>query len=220
MGKQLKKSSKGFSLMEVLIAIIVIAIGILGYMALQLASINSNQDGLARSQAIFVSQELGSAIRSNRDYSFDTGEFDKANDSEYLKVDNYLSCTADKPACSGACTIAQQAKVDAWQACRTIKGFTASSTQSSDDLLLNGVIRVGCSDRVTTDSNSCTSGSALSIYTFWAISDKRQDVGQVTIADSKTPNARCNTFASVTSNKVTLTDIGSQVDCIIVDILP
>lgn len=64
--KLIPSKQQGFSLMEVLIAMIIIAIGLLGFLSLQLASINSNQDGLARTQATLIAQELGSALRADR----------------------------------------------------------------------------------------------------------------------------------------------------------
>ena len=195
--------------MEVLIAMIIIAIGLLGFLSLQLASINSNQDGLARTQATLIAQELGSAIRANRDYIFNTGD-----DSEYLVQANYASCDT-KPACTGAgglCTPQEQAKVDAWQACQTIKGFTTDVT--NDDALLNGQIRVGCTDRDDTDGDTCSPGSTLNIYTFWANNVRREDVGSVGIPE----NERCNKFA--TSIGLDYATIGDPVDCIVIDIMP
>lgn len=207
----LQSKNQGFSLMEVLISMVVIAIGLLGYMALQLTSINSNQDGMARSQATLVAQELASSLRANRDYIFDEG-----GDSEYLIADNYIDCTT-KPAClvDTNCTTAEQAKIDTWQACQTIQGFTAGTTTVSDDLLQNGQIRVGCTDRAA-DTDDCSPGSTLTIYTYWAVAAKREDTGQRSIA----LNQRCDAFQKVAENKITLADIGSEVDCQVLDLMP
>ncbi|WP_018625646.1 type IV pilus modification protein PilV [Kangiella aquimarina] len=207
--KLIPSKQQGFSLMEVLIAMIIIAIGLLGFLSLQLASINSNQDGLARTQATLIAQELGSALRANRDYIFSSG-----GNSEYLVQANYENCDV-KPACSGAgglCLPSEQARVDAWQACQTIKGFTTDV--DNDDALLNGQVRVGCTDRDASDADVCSPGSTLHIYTFWANNVRREDVGSVGIPE----NQRCNVFAA--SIGLDYATIGDPVDCLVIDIMP
>lgn len=63
----------GFSLMEVLIAVLVLAIGLLGYASLQLTSVNTNLDAYFQSQATILGNDLGSRILANREYvSWDT----------------------------------------------------------------------------------------------------------------------------------------------------
>ncbi len=213
----IKNKNQGFSLMEVLIAMIIIAVGLLGYMALQLASINSNQDGMARSQAIYVSQELASAIRANREYSFQSGGL-----SEYLKAENYMNCD-EQPICTGpdgTCLAIEQALTDTWQACQTINGFTVGPGETNDDLLLNGEIRVGCSDRDTIDGDLCSPGSALTIYTFWANGAKRTDVGQIASVNSQVANTRCSNFAADAANQIVLSNLGDEVDCLVLDVMP
>ncbi len=56
----------GFSLLEVLIAVFVLAIGLLGLINLQMTSIKNNQSALFRTSAIILSYDLIDRIRLNR----------------------------------------------------------------------------------------------------------------------------------------------------------
>lgn len=212
MGKQLKQSNQGFSLMEVLIAIIVIAIGLLGFLSLQLASINSNQEGMARSQANLVAQDLAASMRANRHYIFngDAGEADTAKGNAYVG-DIYDNCVnAATKVCTGAtsCTDKEQAVFDVWMTCRTIKGFEVGVARN--DLLNEGEVFVSCDDRDGTDADTCSPGSTLTIYTYWLADSLREDVGQSTTVIR---NSRCDSanFAS---------DPGTNYNCIVMDIMP
>ena len=57
----------GFSLLEVLIALVVIAIGVLGAASLITASVQNQQIAEYRSQAMFAAQSLADSIRANWD---------------------------------------------------------------------------------------------------------------------------------------------------------
>jgi len=61
-------SEDGFSLIEVLVAVLVLAVGLLGFAALQLSAISSGEEGYSRSQAMIVAQSLADRMRANRDY--------------------------------------------------------------------------------------------------------------------------------------------------------
>jgi type IV pilus assembly protein PilV len=70
MGKRQLKSkaaSGGFSLIEVLIAAFVIAIGVLGVSSAQLISIKNNQSAYYRSQANFLAMDILDRMRANPD---------------------------------------------------------------------------------------------------------------------------------------------------------
>lgn len=55
----------GFTLLEVLIAMIIMAVGLLGLAALQLLSIRDNQDVYWHSQAVALSYEMADRIHAN-----------------------------------------------------------------------------------------------------------------------------------------------------------
>ncbi len=186
--------------MEVLIAMLVIAVGLLGYLSLQLASINSNQEGMARSQANLIAQDLASAIRANRAY---VNSSDTASLGNLYLAGDYTSCDAAPVDCSAGCTPEEQAQYDVYQACQSIQGFDTTSKES--DLITEGYIDVSCDDRDTGDADVCSPGSTLSIFAYWQASQTREDTGQKGLIR----NARCDALAK-----------DASFDCIVLDVMP
>ena len=64
------KNSRGFSLIEVLVTILLTTIGILGMVALQSKSIQYTQDAVNRNAAVTLAYGLIEIMRSNRDDLF------------------------------------------------------------------------------------------------------------------------------------------------------
>lgn len=89
------RNSKGFSLIEVLVTIVLTTVGILGMVTLQSKSIQYTQDSVNRNTAIALTSELVEIMRANREALFskkppldpmysqlaDTSDFYKANGS-------------------------------------------------------------------------------------------------------------------------------------------
>ncbi|MFZ4502875.1 MAG: type IV pilus modification protein PilV [Methylovulum sp.] len=59
------KHAKGFTLIEVLIALLILSGGLLGLAALQITSLHYNQSAYQRSQASFLSSDLTERMRCN-----------------------------------------------------------------------------------------------------------------------------------------------------------
>lgn len=57
---------KGFSLLEVLVAIVVLSVGLLGLAGLQVVGLQSNYSSYLRSQASILSYDIADAMRANR----------------------------------------------------------------------------------------------------------------------------------------------------------
>lgn len=60
-----KSRHQGFSLIEVLVALLVLSIGLLGLAALQTTSLKFNSDSLARTQATYLTYDIVDRMRSN-----------------------------------------------------------------------------------------------------------------------------------------------------------
>lgn len=59
------KTIHGFTLLEVLIAMVVFAIGMLGLAGMQGTALKDNNDAYMRSQAVFFAYDMGDRIRAN-----------------------------------------------------------------------------------------------------------------------------------------------------------
>ncbi len=62
-----KHRSRGFTLLEVLVAMVVLSVGLLGLSGLQTSSLRNNHSAFLRSQATLVSNDIIDRMRANRD---------------------------------------------------------------------------------------------------------------------------------------------------------
>lgn len=62
---------KGVGLIEVLVALLLLGVGVLGYAALYLRAMEASSEALVRSQAIVISRSLTESIRVNPEGQFD-----------------------------------------------------------------------------------------------------------------------------------------------------
>lgn len=67
--------NSGFSLIEVLVAILVLSIGLLGLAALQATSLKSNDGAYLRTQATMLTYDLFDSMRANRSAAL-AGDYD------------------------------------------------------------------------------------------------------------------------------------------------
>jgi type IV pilus assembly protein PilV len=61
-----RRAQRGHSLMETLVALVVLSVGLLGIAALQLTSLKANHDAASRSQATFLAYDIIDRMRANR----------------------------------------------------------------------------------------------------------------------------------------------------------
>ena len=158
---------RGFSLIEVLIAIAVLAIGLLSVAALQIQGVRQNFDSYARSQAVMLANDYAERIYANKvaadagDYAgFDTDAVDCSPGPAPL-------CgTQSDAAVPGVCTPAELARYDQWVvAC----GYSAPLAPSGRfggvrDLLQSGRMEVTC---VGAGAGACPIGSRHQIAMTW-----------------------------------------------------
>lgn len=107
---RMHRSNNGFTLIEVLIALLVLAIGLLGMAGLMMTSLQSSQGAYLRSQASVLAQDLVERMRANRDQATTTTNYALAE-----------SATTTNPGCatsSAGCSPSAQAQQDLydWQA--------------------------------------------------------------------------------------------------------
>lgn len=70
-GSRLRHAS-GFTLIEVLVAIVVLSFGLLGMVGLQAASLQANRDARLQSTAILLARELADMMRGNKNVAIRT----------------------------------------------------------------------------------------------------------------------------------------------------
>jgi type IV pilus assembly protein PilV len=63
----MRHRSRGFTLVEVLVALVIFAVGLLGIAALHIESLNAGRSALNRTQAVALASDLADRIRSNRE---------------------------------------------------------------------------------------------------------------------------------------------------------
>ena len=97
---------QGFTLIEVLIALVVLAVGLLGMASLMTSSLQSSQGAYRRSQASVMAYDLVERMRVNRSQAISS--------NDYTLASGAADSTA--PSCNSAgCTPQQQAQMDLYQ---------------------------------------------------------------------------------------------------------
>lgn len=162
----------GFSLMEVLITILLVSIGLLGYAGLQMSALNSSMDSFSRSQATIILEDAAARIRSNNEYlRSDTGtpnayvgDVDSKSVFYWCDIESGIipeaTCSSDSN-----CSMSDLAKQDIYQVCSSLVGTKIPT----------GILGASCYDRETGDTDNCSYGSRMSLFLAWKGSE-RQDV--------------------------------------------
>lgn len=96
------RRQRGITLIESLIAMVVMALGILGIVGVQMRALTDTQAGVRRAQAIRLIEDLGERLQSNPDALNHLSAYTASADSA-------PDCTA------AACSPGQLAAFDAWQ---------------------------------------------------------------------------------------------------------
>lgn len=147
------KTSAGATLIEVMIALVIMSIGLLGLASLQLTGISSNSNSEKRTQASIVANDLIERMRANP-AGVTAGDYAAVN---YTTID----CTTPPASCqtlsAGAvgCTSAQMANYDA---------FTSWCNAST--LLQSGTLQVTCTDN-TGANQACAATPYRTIRVDW-----------------------------------------------------
>lgn len=108
----------GFSMLEVLVSIVLLAIGVLGMLAMQAWALRANQQARYQNAAIRYARDLGELMRSNPGVALQTGDNNPYLGTWTGTAAPYASTSGSAcldAACSGGSAIAQ-ADVDDWYA--------------------------------------------------------------------------------------------------------
>ncbi len=145
-----KRRQSGFSLIEVMVAALILSTAILGVAGLQMLGMKGTQQSFMKSQAMGVVQNLTERMRANQagviagDYTLNSATFD---------------CTATRPSCNTTyCNVAQMASYDKFNLVCGYQTGTSPRTggvkviSASDNAsLVNGTLNVSCINCATGD---------------------------------------------------------------------
>lgn len=111
----MKSANKGFTLIEILVALLILSIGVVGVTAAQLMSVKQNQEQLMRSKAQHIASDLVDRIRSNVDFIAEPVQSRELIRAQY----NTAAVSVISPSSQGlvdcravSCTQAQMARFD------------------------------------------------------------------------------------------------------------
>jgi type IV pilus assembly protein PilV len=128
------RSQHGFGLIEVLIAVLILAVGILGLATMQLGAKRASFEATQRSIATSMARDILERMRSN------PGELDTyAAAASDLVVDTYTG-TAGTDCSAVSCTTPQLAAYDMWDWTRMIQGDRTKLAGAAAGGLLNSVV--------------------------------------------------------------------------------
>lgn len=109
-----KRQQQGSSLVEVMVALFVLAIGLLGVLAMQSKSMQYNQSAHTYSQAVYLANDMAERIRSN---------FSQAA-AYVITADAAASATAPSPKCDqNPCDAAELVAWDTYEWTQKVRDF-------------------------------------------------------------------------------------------------
>lgn len=156
------KSMRGFTLVEVMVALLVLGIGLLGVAGLQSATLGMNHASYLRSQATVLAEDITDRMRSNP-RGMASGAYDEGTASSHAGCTDVTGCTTTEMA---------ENDLNEWQ--------NALATQLPEG---EGVV---CFDSTPDDGSGMGSpacdggGSHRKVKIWWYSKDEQQTRGFVT----------------------------------------
>ncbi len=182
-----KRSVQGFTLLEVLIALVVFTVGLLGLLGLQMTSLKLSHDSLLRTNATLLAKDMADRMRANPVEMRQglSGAYHNPNGVVSANP-NCLGLDSSGAPVDGACSSVQMAGHDFYEWYGSLQGNTSTNwhpTVAAQLPLGDGVV---CIDSTPNDGtptapacdNQLTGGKAMyAIKVFW---NERKTEGRVT----------------------------------------
>ena len=107
MNRKRKKQNSGFTLLEVLIALLILSVGLLGLASLQTRGLAMGHNAYLRSQAVLLTRDMAERIRVNSNYVLAT----EASSTTVYTID-YNQTPTNTDCSAASCTPVQLAQYD------------------------------------------------------------------------------------------------------------
>jgi type IV pilus assembly protein PilV len=170
-----RTKQRGTSLIEVLVASIVIGIGLLGISALQIKALQFSTNAEHRAKAADIAWALSDRMRANLDA-------DNAAGNDYISAaiatcpgafgGSVCSMTPDAANTVGVtqCTPTEMAAYDLWQ-------LRCGDDMGAKRVLPAGTLAVTCNDKDAGNADPCDPGSEMQITVTWETRNDTLDTG-------------------------------------------
>lgn len=160
------KRQQGFNLIEILIAVVILAVGLLGIAGLQLTGVRANQGSYYRSQASAILMDMAERIHANRGAAAGGGYAGFVSGACAAPA---ATCATENGTAAQNCTAAQMAAYDRFI---VVCGNNAGGGQRTDrltDLLPGGIIQVTCLNAAgaAVAGAACVAGFRHQITVIW-----------------------------------------------------
>lgn len=138
------KTQRGFTLIEVMIAFLVMAIGLLGMVGLQNTSVKTNQSAYLRTQAMVLAFDMAERIRSNRIGSIN-GQYEDLAGAEDTNCNSASGCSETELAANDVFEWQAQVAAALPAGSGRVCGAAAGTAVLNED----GTCEAGCEDAYT-----------------------------------------------------------------------
>lgn len=175
----MNKNNKGFSLIEVLVTLVLTAVGVLGMFVLQSKSISYTQDTVHREAAISAANELVEIMRVYRDDLFEsipasdlrTAEVKGSYGEFYARLKSSATLYKD-----GAATFTK-ADCPASGTAQTAKAVAGCWLKNQQDVLPDFNVTTLCPSAAADECTSDFKGSSLLVALSWSSRDQSCGIG-------------------------------------------
>jgi len=206
---QLHRQQNGYTLIEILIAVVILSIGLLGMAGIQLKGMRGTQNAFLRTEAANLANSMAERMHAN---PYAAQNSDATLDNQYMSIDSSLVDCTSPPATlkvcerdySGAadnCTVSDMATYDAftWICGTSTSGGGLSGGVKNE--LPNGSATVKCIDNDDaakggtggTDGDLCSPGSTHRITVSWTEANISADTDPTTDDEVVTQSISINT---------------------------
>ena len=160
------KNIKGLTLVEVMVALVILSVGMLGLAALQITGIRGAAGSNYRVQAVLLVNDVADRMHTNVTSVNDDNSF--ANIDVTFPAANCPVMGVDCSAAAANCTELQLANYDISDVCQSITAYLPQPVR----------LQVTCNDNIGGDGDACTNGSTHTVTLTWTeVTDSAVNVG-------------------------------------------